>query len=261
MTWSAPPWWHYQKRRSLYADGFAPQGHRMLMQFLLVKENGPEKFREWEDDFRHIEAWIQSLEPPRWPGPLDQQLVAEGQGVFREHCQRCHGTAGADGDYPEVVVPLADIGTDPVRFRALTDADRLALNQSWFGQFGEAAEPLGTRQQPDGYVAPPLDGIWASAPYLHNGSVPTLWHLLHPGQRPAVWRRTPAGYDDQRVGLEIEEIPVASFAEQLAAGLAAANRRQFFDSSQPGKSAAGHDFPAALLEAERVALLEYLKSL
>jgi mono/diheme cytochrome c family protein len=257
----APPWWHYQKRRSLYADGFAPQGHRMLMQFLLVKENGPEKFREWEDDFRQIEAWIESLEPPRWPGPLDQQLVAEGQGVFRGHCQRCHGTAGADGDYPEVVVPLADIGTDPVRFRALTDADRLALNQSWFGQFGEAAEPLGTRQQPDGYVAPPLDGIWASAPYLHNGSVPTLWHLLHPGQRPAVWRRTPAGYDDQRVGLEIEEIPAASFAEQLAAGLAAADRRQVFDTSQPGKSAGGHDFPAALSEAERVALLEYLKSL
>lgn len=257
----APPWWHYRKRRSLYADGFAPQGHRMLMQFLLVKENGPEKFREWEDDFRHIEAWIESLEPPRWPGPLDQQLVAEGQGVFREHCQRCHGTAGADGDYPEVVVPLADIGTDPVRFRALTDADRLALNQSWFGEFGEAAEPLGTRRQPDGYVAPPLDGIWASAPYLHNGSVPTLWHLLHPGQRPAVWRRTPTGYDDQRVGLEIEEIPAGSFAEQLAAGLAAADRRQVFDTAQPGKSAAGHDFPEALSEAERVAVLEYLKSL
>ena len=257
----APPWWHYRKRRSLYADGFAPQGHRMLMQFLLVKENGPEKFREWEDDFRHIEAWIKSLEPPRWPGPLDQQLVAEGQGVFREHCQRCHGTAGADGDYPEVVVPLADIGTDPVRFHALTDADRLALNQSWFGEFGEAAEPLGTRQQPDGYVAPPLDGIWASAPYLHNGSVPTLWHLLHPGQRPAVWRRTPTGYDDQRVGLEIEEIPAGNFAEQLAAGLAAADRRQVFDTSQPGKSAAGHDFPEALSEAERVAVLEYLKSL
>ncbi len=257
----APPWWHYQKRHSLYADGFAPQGHRMLMQFLLVKENGPEKFREWEDDFRDIEAWIKSLEPPRWPRPLDQQLVAEGQGVFREHCQRCHGIAGADGDYPEVVVPLADIGTDPVRFHALTDADRLALNQSWFGEFGEAAEPLGMRQQPDGYVAPPLDGIWASAPYLHNGSVPTLWHLLRPGQRPAVWQRTPAGYDDQRVGLEIEEIPAASIAEQLADGLAAADRRQVFDTSQPGKSAAGHDFPEALSEAERVAVLEYLKSL
>jgi len=64
----APPWWHYAKRKSLYIDGFAPRGHRMLMQFLLVEQNGPEKFREWEDEFREIEAWIASLEPPAWPG-------------------------------------------------------------------------------------------------------------------------------------------------------------------------------------------------
>lgn len=256
----APPWWHYAKRKTLYADGFAPQGHRMLMQFLLVKENGPEKFREWEDDFRHIEAWIESLTPPVWPGPLDELLVEQGRGVFREHCSRCHGTYGPDGDYAERVVPIADIGTDRVRFDALADAERLALNESWFGHFGRAAEPLGKRQQPDGYVAPPLDGIWASAPYLHNGSVPTLWHLLHPESRPAVWRRTPTGYDDRRVGLEVTTLAAADFAERSAA-LPADERRQFFDTSRPGKLAAGHDYPAVLDEAERAAVLEYLKSL
>lgn len=40
-----------------------------------------------------------------------------------------------------------------------------------------------------GYLAPPLYGIWATAPYLHNGSVPDLWTLLTPAERPAVWRR------------------------------------------------------------------------
>jgi mono/diheme cytochrome c family protein len=257
----APPWWHYAKRKTLYADGFAPQGHRMLMQFLLVKENGPEKFREWEDDFRHIEAWIESLKPPAWPGPIDHQLAEQGRGIFCDHCSSCHGTYGPGGKYPETVVSIAEIGTDRVRFDALTNRERLALNDSWFGHFGEDAEPLGDRQRPAGYVAPPLDGIWATAPYFHNGSVPTLWHLLRPAQRPEVWRRTPAGYDDRSVGLEVETLTTADWATQLAAGLPADQRRQVFDTTRPGKSATGHDYPAVLSEAERTALLEYLKSL
>jgi len=257
----APPWWHYAKRRTLYADGFAPQGHRMLMQFLLVKENGPEKFREWEDDFRHIEAWIESLESPAWPGPLDGSLVARGRSVFHDHCSRCHGTYGLEETYPERVVPIAEIGTDRLRFDALSGSERLALNQSWFGHFGRDAGRLGDRQEPQGYVAPPLDGIWATAPYLHNGSVPTLWHLLHPESRPAVWRRTPAGYDDRRVGLEIETLSKDELSARQATGLRLDQRRQYFDTSLPGKSAVGHDYPASLSEAEREAVLEYLKSL
>lgn len=258
----APPWWHYARRQTLYADGFAPQGHKMLMQFLLVKENGPEKFREWEDDFCHIEAWITSLTPPRWTGSLDENLSKQGRKVFNEHCGHCHGNPGKDGGYAEVVVPIGEIGTDRIRFDALTDADRLALNRSWFGDFGDKAESLGDRQRPVGYVAPPLDGIWATAPYLHNGSVPTLWHLLHPEKRPAVWRRTPTGYDTDRVGLEVEEFASpAAFSKRFKDGLSAAERRQFFDTSQPGKSAVGHDFPLVLSEDERKAVLEYLKSL
>ena len=56
---------------------------------------------------------------------------------------------------------------------------------------------------PGGYVAPPLDGIWASAPYLHNGAVPTLWHLFHADQRPTVWQRSEDGYDQEKIGLEV----------------------------------------------------------
>ncbi len=58
--------------------------------------------------------------------------------------------------------------------------------------------------EPFGYIAPPLYGVWASAPYLHNSSVPTLWDVLKPSDRPKVWQRrqtepnnigTNAGYD------------------------------------------------------------------
>ena len=117
-----------------------------------------------------------------------------------------------------------------------------------------------SRESPTGYVAPPLDGIWASAPYFHNGSVPTLWHVLHPGDRPVVWKRTATGYDRARVGLEVEEMeamPVAAGGKKLAS----AERRRHFDTTRPGKSGKGHDFPDVLDESEKAAVLEYLKTL
>jgi mono/diheme cytochrome c family protein len=251
----APAWWHYRRRTGLYADGFAAKGHRMLMQFLLVKENGPEKFAEWEDEFRRIQGWIEALEPPRWPWAVDAALAERGRAVFANHCASCHGTYGSDGTYPERMVALDEIGTDRVRFDSLTQKERSDLNESWFGHRGRDVERLKNREPPTGYVAPPLDGIWATAPYFHNGSVPTLWHVLHPEERPTAWQRTRSGYDQARVGLEI------TTAATPPAKLPSAERRSWFDTSRPGKSAAGHDFPAALDEAEKAAVLEYLKTL
>jgi mono/diheme cytochrome c family protein len=252
----APAWWHYRRRRSLYADGFAAKGHRALMQFLLVKENGPEQFAAWEDEFRDIEAWIAGLEPPRWTGPVDHDLAARGAAVFADHCAACHGTYGPDGAYPERLVAIDEVGTDRVRLAALTAEQRSALHTSWFGHHGADGADLAARAAGEGYVAPPLDGVWASAPYFHNGSVPTLWHVLHPAERPVVWRRTPTGYDAARMGLEVEE------CDGLPAGrLTSAARRTWFDTRKPGKSAAGHEFPDALTEPEKTAVLEYLKTL
>jgi mono/diheme cytochrome c family protein len=252
----APAWWHYRTRNSLYADGFAAKGHRMLMQFLLVKENGPEKFAAWEDEFRDIEAWIATLEPPKWPGPIDASLAAVGKGVFATHCASCHGTYGPDGSYPERLVSIDEVGTDRVRLDSLTAKERSDLNASWFGHMGADGAELADRAAGSGYVAPPLDGVWASAPYFHNGSVPTLWHVLHSGERPTVWRRTPTGYDESRVGLEVEELDALPEGKLLPSV-----RRQYFDTRKPGKSAAGHDFPDALSADEKTAVLEYLKTL
>ncbi|MDZ4819552.1 MAG: c-type cytochrome [Planctomycetota bacterium] len=248
----APAWWHYHRKKSIYIDGFASKGHRALMQFILVKENGPEHFRQWEQDFADIESYLESLRPPKYPWPIDAALAKQGEQVFAANCASCHGTYGPNGKYPEKRVPIDRVGTDRVRLDALSAEHRAHYGKSWFAHLGQQKTEL----EPDGYVAPPLDGIWASAPYFHNGSVPTLWHVLHSDQRPVVWQRSEDGYDQQRVGLEVTAY------EALPSGeLSNAEKRRFFDTRQPGKSASGHTFPDKLSEQERGALLEYLKTL
>ncbi len=249
----APPWWHFRKKSHVYIDGFAERGHRGLMQFMLVTRNGPEKFREWEEDYRAVYAYLESLEAPRYPFAVDQPLAAQGKLAFVKHCAECHGTYGQEETYPNRVVAIEEVGTDPVRLNALSAEARKRYGASWFGHHGEQD----TRLEPGGYVAPPLDGVWASAPYLHNGAVPTLWHVLHPAERPTVWRRASEdGYDQTKVGLEIEAL------EQVPPDVKdARERREYFDTGRFGKSAAGHDFPDVLTETEKRAVLEYLKTL
>lgn len=94
------------------------------------------------------------------------------------------------------------------------------------------------------YKARPLNGIWATAPYLHNGSVPTLWALLQPvGQRPARFFVGSREFDPARVGLVSDQGPSA------------------FDTRLPGNANGGHLAGTTLPEADKRALLEYLKTL
>jgi processive rubber oxygenase RoxA-like protein len=248
----APPWWHFKRKKMIYIDGFAEKGPRGLMQFMLVPQNGPEKFRLWENDFRDVFAYISSIEPPKYPYLIDEKLAERGKLAFNSVCAECHGTYGTGGSYPERRVAIDEVKTDRVRLNALTPAHRNAYGQSWFTHFGN----LENVNDPDGYVAPPLDGAWASAPYFHNGSVPTLWHVLHPSERPAVWRRKNNTYDSNRVGPQIE-----SFDDLPPDAKDGWRRRQYFDTRAFGKSASGHDFPSALTEGEKQAVLEYLKTL
>lgn len=249
----APPWWHYSKRSRIYIDGFGKKNARTLMQFTLVPQNGPDKLHKWESDFEDIAAYLESIESPKYPYPIDEALAKKGKGVFSRSCAKCHGTYGDRATYPMKDVPIEDIGTDRIRYDAITPEERTIYSDSWLSEY----DPTGIVTHPKGYTAPPLDGVWASAPYLHNGSVPTLWHLMHPEQRPKVWRRTSAtGYDTKRVGL-----PIESFDALPASAKTGAEKRTYFDTSIRGKSAAGHLYPAALEEDERRALIEYLKTL
>jgi len=98
-----------------------------------------------------------------------------------------------------------------------------------------------------GYRARPLNGIWATAPYLHNGSVPTLYELLLPPQeRRRIFYMGNWEFDPVRVGL---------LASNPFPGSST------FDTRLPGNSNAGHDYGTDLSEDQRMDLLEFLKSL
>lgn len=181
---------------------------------------------------------------PRFPFPVDSTLASLGRGVYGNQCARCHDWAGeAIGR----VVPIEKIGTDRHRLDSFTP--ELAANQNTIG----AGQWWRFRhfRKTNGYVNMPLDGLWARAPYLHNGSVPTLEDLLKPeSDRPKGFYRGDDEYDPKAVGFRSDR-------ERSLDG-----RKLFwFDTSLKGNAQTGHPYGTELGNREKEALLEYLKTL
>ena len=199
-----PPWWHMKRKRTMYYDGRTDaRSVRTSMQFLLG-EKSLDDLKALEPAFRDILAFFKSLEPPKYPVPDRHGPGRPWRGRLQMTCVRCHGTYGPDGKYPNKIVPLDVIGTDPARSLGLSDRLVAHYNKTWLG----AESPV--EPAPVGYQAPPLDGIWATAPYLHNGSVPTLHALLQSSSRPARFTRPPStdfdNYDKAHVGWKFTEV-------------------------------------------------------
>jgi hypothetical protein len=183
----APAWWLLKKKKTMYQTGGADvRSARAIMQFMMSPLNMPSAFHKAEADFKDIREYLMSIESPRSPLAVDRELAGKGEAVFTDNCARCHGTYGEKWTYPNKVVPLKEIGTDTRRFEGITHKFGEAYLKSWFaGDY----KPIAS----DGYQAPPLDGVWATAPYLHNGSVPTLYGVLNSkaAGRCGRWRPRP----------------------------------------------------------------------
>ncbi|MEX2578626.1 MAG: hypothetical protein WD342_06175 [Verrucomicrobiales bacterium] len=245
-----PALWLLRKKNAMFHNGMGRGDFaRTMMASSLMTLRDDSEAAGIDERFVDVLAFLNTLEPPSFPGSIDGALRDRGAEVFSRRCASCHGRYGERPSYPNVLVHLDRIGTDPALALAARQDHQAHLaiyNESWFGQGDHAA-----RLEPEpGYVAPPLDGVWATAPYLHNGSVPTLAALLDSGERPDYWRRSfkSGDYDLERVGWKFEE--------ENAGG-----HKHIYDTSLPGHSAAGHLYGDKLTAAERRAVLEYLKSL
>ncbi len=248
-----PAWWLLKKKRNQYCDGgTAAESTRAMMQFMLTPTRPAAEVRHAEGDFDDIRKHLLTLEPPKYPFPIDAAKAARGAEVFAANCAKCHGTYGDQPSYPGKIVPIDAIGTDRARYDAITAAARDHYNRTWFGELFPARKTAG-------YQAPPLDGVWATAPYFHNGSVPTLAGVLDRTQRPAAFRLAPgrerADFDAAAVGWK-HEVGAAPPKR-----LPAAERRGWFDTKRFGAGNGGHDYGAGLAAEERAATIEYLKTL
>jgi len=161
-------------------------------------------------------------------------------------CASCHGAYSPrfvhDKNYletPELegiagyIVPRNLIGTDPQRVDGNDQEVAQTFEKDWFGYPEQAGTDNDCGDQnldrirgdrENGYLAPPLYGVWATAPYFHNGSVPNAWEVLKSSDRKPLWRRQSApndtgldvvtgfdpsfqrAYDKQKLGWKYEEI-------------------------------------------------------
>jgi cytochrome c5 len=251
-----PPWWRMQKKHAMFYNAAGRGDHaRIMMTASALCTDAVSEAQAIDAYFPDVRAFIESIAPPKWPFDApDAQRVARGGQVFAAHCAQCHGTYGPDESYPNLVIPVDEVGTDPTL--AVGAAGYAARFVNWFNSsfYGEIARYAPAR----GYIAPPLDGIWATAPFLHNGSVPTIEALLDSSQRPRYWTRSHQSTDYDRAALGWNFTPLDHGQD----GEPNADRkRQIYDTTLPGYSNVGHTFGDSLSEDERSAVLEYLKTL
>ena len=251
-----PPWWRMSKKNAMFYNAAGRGDHaRIMMTASALCTDSVSEAQAIDAYFPDVRAYIYSIEPPKWPfGTPDAQLAERGQQVFANNCADCHGTYGQGGQYPNLVVPVDEIGTDPMlALDAAGFAGRFVdwFNDSYYGEMGRYAPARG-------YIAPPLDGVWATAPFLHNGSVPTIEAVLDSSQRPTYWSRSHVStdYHHDALGWNFTTLDHGQDAEPDDT-----KRKQIYDTTLPGYSNQGHTYGDSLSADDRRAVLEYLKTL
>jgi len=203
----------------------------------------------WDDanaktrsSLRRITDYLLKVPAPKYPYPIDAALAQQGAAVWSTACAECHAPGGKRTG---TIIPQTEVGTDRHRMDMWTKASATSYNAFGAGRDWKFSNFRST----NGYVAMPMDGLWLTGPFLHNGSVPSLADLLEPvASRPTQFWRGYDVYDPVRVGF------VTSGAEAQREGT-------FLDVSKPGNSNAGHTYGTQLPASSKRALLEYLKTL
>jgi len=230
---------------------------------------------------RELEGLVRKIQPPSWPfARPNGELVAEGARVYRDNqCGRCHDPERKPGEKNEFMRepsddPKDDPNTDPLRLRNFEQRDPV-ITKTWgdlplikvlgatlakveiaSGASVEERDKNPVWRTTGKYAYRPLKGVWATAPYLHNNSVPTLADLLlPPAERPKQFTLDYSHYDTEAVGFE--QVPEPALASKPSSS----GPSERFDTTIAGNSNRGHEFGTALSLADKKAVLAYLKQL
>lgn len=254
-----PHMWGYGEKRKVgsFCDGFGNGelgGWAIAVELFAGQKSSVVK--SYLPKIHQAEDVLGDILPPKYPFAINAGKAGLGKMVYERSCQKCHGTYERDGNHLAVFQAPKHIPFHVVK----TDEDRLLGNDPQFYQL-VATNPLNDIIQstnlPKGYFAPRLEGVWARFPYLHNGSVPTIYELIsEPGSRSKMFSLTNAGeksrFDEKNLGLTNVVI-----AEENKTA------RSTYDTSKPGHSNQGHYFESfkTLTVEDKYSLIEYLKTL
>lgn len=281
-------WWNVKHKTRWLSDGSLVSGNPILTNFLwneIGRGVDLKELEKWLQENREIvkelTAAVFATRPPRWheifpERKIDLLSAKRGQKIFRQSCQKCHGRYRKAWELPgsaelsltdktETIAisyheqtPIKDVGTDSSRYQGMRyfarDLNRLAISK-WM-----KARIVPT----NGYVPPPLEGIWARYPYLHNNSIPSLCALMSaPKNRPKVFYQGPSknkktDYDFDCIGYPVgNHVPHSWRTEE-----------QKFDTRRQGLSNKGHykmfldeDGKEKFNSRDKRDLIEFLKTL
>ena len=295
------PWTNYRYKtngtegQGLYVDGgFSGNVADVTYAMAISRDHLGADFAEARETFKQcVPAYFSSLKTPRYPFIADvtEARADSGQAIYDNSCRSCHGEFRKTGpkayelvDFPGRLVDQDELGTDPLRILGLWDLDNEEKKKFLSGSVTVTHQ----------YVAPPLVGIWARGPYLHNASVPTVYDLLKPSSRPRKYSMRPSStdprnYDQEKIGWKYVDQSAKSHEEvlelmahdpyirifdpdwrsaedwetlrQALAGV----KNVKVDATKPelytGMLNTGHTYGDGLSEEERLDLLEFLKCL
>lgn len=282
-------WWNVKYKNRWLADGSVISGNPVYTNFIwneLGRGTDLNELSHWlgnhEDTVKELTTAIFSTQPPRYtdffPAEiLDLEKAKRGQLLFNDTCAKCHGNYIKAWSRPNAeklslvekfrtdrfeyhkTTPVLDVGTDPTRYLGMVSLapklNQLELSQ----QSGVLVVP----QQ--GYVPPPLEGIWARWPYFHNNSAPSLCAVLtRTNDRPKSYFAGEAIDSSKDFDSECNGYPLAEKVPPIWKE----ENESYFDSSKPGLSNHGHDEGIFLnngkelySHSEKTDIIEFLKTL
>lgn len=296
------PWWlmKYKKKDYWYADAAPTDAGSFSINFTTPHAEMNERHLEHVQSVAKALAFARETQSPPFPGQLDAELVQRGADLFHGRatpkntagfraCATCHGSYSRKDDSGDLSEPgswkvdydfshvLRNVNTDAAYSTTLQKfkpiADHINKLETYMVAQGIPPESIPHAAAPagEGYIAPPLVGVWASAPYFHNGSVPTIEAVLNSAQRPEIWgrnHRDPFAYDLERAGMAYRQVSRAEFDESAErakdkspATQAAIDHGAIYDTAAFGHANTGHTFGDGLSVEERRAIIEFLKSL